>query len=159
VNIKVKHLDPLITKDDISVAEAEVGFFGDKKEPKANRAKGFKSFAGGQALKSPGKSGVSITDVATYNDDRYDWFNFVTNNTDESLAKVTVAMAMLICKYDDKSIRRYKNALTEWLRRPIKSRNFGSNAPRTIKWKGFDWPMVRTGTMFRAVKARLKMEE
>ena len=157
MKLSVRHIDPLITKDDIKIAEAEVGIFGNALEPKAKKS--LKSFAGNNAMGIGGKSGIPIREVAELSDERYKWFDYTTSKTDKDLVEITNRMGEVICKFDDRSIRRYKNALTAWLRNPIMNRKFGMNNPRYVRWKGFDWVMVRTGAMFKNIKARLISEE
>lgn len=152
--MKVKHIDPLFTQADLKVAEAEVGILdGDAIEPMAKR--GLKAFYGGQAMKVGGIGSVSVADVAEYNDKKYGWFDYTIEHDDRALIDVTAAMAEQIATNNPQSQRRYLNALSAWLRNPITLRKFGSGEPRYVRWKGFDWVMIRTGRMFDTVKARL----
>ncbi len=152
--MKVKHIDPLFTQADLKCAEAEVGILdGDATEPTAKR--GLKTFYGGQAMKIGGVGSVSVADVAEYNDRKYGWFDYTIENDDCALIDVTEAMAAQIASNNPQSQRRYLNALSAWLRNPITLRKFGMGEPRYVRWKGFDWVMVRTGRMFDTIKARL----
>lgn len=152
--MKIKHIDPLFTQDDLKCARAEVGILdGDASEALAKR--GLKTFWGGQAMKVGGTAHITIAEVAEFNDKKYDWFDYTIENDDRALIDVTVAMAEQIASNNPQSQKRYLNALSAWLRNPITLRKFGNNEPRYVRWKGFDWVMVRTGRMFNSVKARL----
>ncbi len=152
--MKVTHIDPLITQNDLRCAEAEVGIL-DNNTMEATAKKGLKSFYGGAAMLTGPQSKVSVAQVAEFNDKKYGWFDYTIAHDDRALIDVTTAMAEQISVNDDRSKRRYLNALSAWLRNPITLHKFGSNNTKYARWKGFDWVMVRTGRMFNTIKARL----
>lgn len=52
--------------------------------------------------------------------------------------------------------KRIENGAIALVRNQILRRDFGSNADSTVKQKGFDMPLMRTGAMFSSIKAIYK---
>ncbi|EPW7384734.1 TPA: hypothetical protein ACMD15_003395 [Vibrio cholerae] len=51
--------------------------------------------------------------------------------------------------------RRIENACIALVRNPIMNRRFGTNSPDWARKKGFNWPMVSTGSFLQSIEAEL----
>ncbi len=137
----------------------------------ADREKPLKSFQGKQASRvKTGKAGrteLKLSKLAEYMDARYGVFSKAESNfQNQDVVRVTNQLLALFNAENPSSemIRRIENAARALVRNPIMRKDFGSNAMATIKGgvgynghnvqgKGFDWPMVDTGTFFNSIRA------
>ncbi|AUR98972.1 neck protein [Vibrio phage 1.259.O._10N.286.48.F4] len=129
---------------------------------RARRAKPKK--AGTKAVGSTGdrgrKSGkyadITLGQLAIFLDARYGVFTDAIDRGDN--AQLNIVTQELIKAFSDGQVneRRITNAATRFIKNPIQRKSFGSNSKRTKSAKGFDWPMVDTGTFFTNIKAVIK---
>lgn len=124
-----------------------------KKLPKKGATK---SFAGLQ-IAGVGKSSprVSLAEVAEYTDNNFGWLKKPFAKTEnKDVLKVVNEIASQIFGKKSLDNKRLENAVQAVIRNPILRGDYGSNAPRTIKQKGFDKLGIWTGQMFKATKAK-----
>lgn len=134
--------------------QIEVGALTDKPERIAKKER--KRFFGGPANKAGKNSGTTVRAVLKRMDAAFNlllapWSN--PSNKNVALVLKEVISDMNKSHGDNK---RIENAALATVRGPILRGEYGSNSPETIKQKGFDRLLINTGTMFSAIKARLK---
>lgn len=99
--------------------------------------------------------GTSLQQVAGVLEEKYGWLEKgITSGDNKDLRR---AIDIVVTGLMDGSFseQQFLNAVRYTMVNPIHRREFGSNAPSTIKKKGFDKVMVDTGKFVRAIKARL----
>lgn len=139
---------------------------------RADREKPLKSFQGKQAsrvkLGNAGRSNLKMTQLAQFMDARYGVFSKAENNFhNNDVIRVTNELIRMFNAGNSspEMIRRIESAARALVRNPIMRKDFGSNSQATIKGgvgyngyqtegKGFDWPMVDTGSFFNSIKAQ-----
>lgn len=98
------------------------------------------------------RGGMALTKLAEILDREYGFISdtpLLPNNSD--LMKVMDELMVIFNKKPNS--RRIENAAIAMIRNPIIRMDFGSNAASTISEKGFDRPMVDTGTLFSNISA------
>ncbi len=138
----------------------------------ADHSKPLKSFQGKEASRvmvgNKGHSTLKLSKLAEYMDGRYGVFSKAENNFNNAdVVRVTNELIQMFNAGDasPELIRRIESAARALVRNPIMRKDFGSNALATIKGgvgyngyrtqgKGFDWPMIDTGTFFNSIKAK-----
>ncbi|MCR9865560.1 hypothetical protein [Vibrio parahaemolyticus] len=138
----------------------------------ADRKKPLKSFQGKQASRvktgSKGKTDLKMTKLAEYMDTRYKVFtNAPEHFKNQDVVRVTNELIKMFDagNQSPEMIRRIESAARALIRNPIMRKDYGSNSQATIKGgtgynghnvqgKGFDWPMVDTGSFFNSIKAQ-----
>ncbi|TOL82444.1 hypothetical protein CGH90_10515 [Vibrio parahaemolyticus] len=138
----------------------------------ADHEKPLKSFQGKQASRvktgTQGKTNLKMTKLAEYMDTRYRVFSKAESHfQNQDVIRVTNELIRLFNagSVSPEMIRRIESAARALVRNPIMRKDYGSNARTTIKGgtgyngynvqgKGFDWPMVDTGSFFNSIKAQ-----
>ena len=163
MKLTAKMKEPLLTQADLDAYEVEVGILPEMYDKKANKPKGKKAgthysrLAGGLVRYRRKNSKATIGQVEGWLDDRYGWLQKVIDEDNENeadLKEVIKRLSSLFGKDDESLKKRYLNACRALVRNPILRKEFGSNAPSTIKQKGFDHPMRDTGKFFKAINAQ-----
>ncbi len=138
---------------------------------KADRTEPLKSFQGKEASrvkKKNGKLNLKLTKLAEYMDARYGVFTKAESHfLNQDVVRVTNELIKLFNAghATPAKIRSVEYAAQALIRNPIIRKDYGSNSTATIKGgigynghqvqgKGFDWPMVDTGTFFNSIKAQ-----
>lgn len=137
----------------------------------ADREKPLKSFQGKDASRvktgKAGKSDLKMTKLAEYMNTRYGVFSEAESHFhNQDVIRVTNELIKLFnADTNPRMIRRIESAARALVRNPIMRKDYGSNAHSTIgggigynghniHGKGFDWPMVDTGSFFNSIKAK-----
>lgn len=118
------------------------------------KSKGFKNFPTGKALKIKSKSKkLTMKSLVKMLDKKY---GFISNAAiNEKNADLILVMNELKRIFDGKvNPRRIENGAIALVRNQIMRKDFGNNKQSTVNQKGFDQPLVRTGAMFKSIKAR-----
>jgi len=144
--------------------EFEVGILEDGPHREARRgARGLKGqdvlskYAGGPVRKAGRKSTQSLADVSRENSERLG-FNYLRRpfeqKNDSDIIKFAQEFIKLaLGKSKDKRVTNLMQAI---VRNPILRGEYGApNSALTQKIKGFNRPMIDTGQLFRAIKARV----
>ena len=118
------------------------------------KSKGFKNFPTGRALKIKSKSKtLTMKNLVKMLDKKYGFVSDAAVN--EKNADLILVMNELKQIFNGKvNPRRIENGAIALVRNQIMRKDFGDNKESTIKQKGFDQPLVRTGAMFKSIKAR-----
>lgn len=145
----------LLSQRDLDNCIVEVGILEDSPGSKPrNKKAGFKSVAGEPARKIKGKSKVMISEVAEKLDEKYNWTGKAINNENRDLDNVIDWVLEVVFTGSERSKRQLLNACRALVRNPILRKEFESNAASTIKQKGFNRPLIDTGTFFSKIFAR-----
>lgn len=160
LNEKIQAWDKLL-----SGFEAEVGivYDFDKRESVAG-PRVVQRWGGPARSKSKKKAQITIGEVAHKMQSKYHYIQRAAKSPDNSLINDVKHSLILACyssmgskKPNEGFIssmrRRYLNACQALVRNPILRGEFPANSPTTIKMKGFNRPMINTGTFFTAIKA------
>lgn len=101
------------------------------------------------------KNGSSLQKVAAILEKKYKWIEkgVETHQNDDLKRAIEIVIGGILS--GNLSEQQFINAVAATLINPINRREFGSNAPSTIKAKGFDKVMVHTGKFINAIKARI----
>lgn len=99
---------------------------------------------------------ITLGELAIYLDKQYGVFTDAIDRGDNY--QLNVVTQELIKAFSTGAVnrRRIENAAIMFIKNPIQRKEFGNNDARTTKTKGFDWPMVDTGTFFTNIKAEIK---
>ncbi|MFV0448070.1 MAG: hypothetical protein ACK5MF_06365 [Vibrio sp.] len=143
-----------------------------KTAKKTDRTEPLKSFQGKEASRvkkgNAGKSTLKLTKLAEYMDTRYGVFTKAESHfLNQDVVRVTNELIKVfgVDHPSPQMIRRIESGARALIRNPIMRKDYGSNSTATIKGgigynghqvqgKGFDWPMVDTGTFFNSIKAQ-----
>lgn len=104
------------------------------------------------------RNGTSLQDVAGILEAKYGWLEkgFTSEQNDDLKRAIEIVVQGLMSGHFTE--QQFLNAVAATMINPINRREFGSNAPSTIKRKGFDKVMVCTGRFIKAIKARISGE-
>lgn len=134
----------------------EVGVFEDKPHYKANADGEVASGdIGGQPIlkKSRVKDKKTLVDIAEDLDKNYKWLRrpwIVKQNKD-----IIEVINLIIDELNGKEVKqRILNSVQAVVRNPILRGDYGRNAPKTAKEKGFNKLLISTGQFFKSIKAR-----
>lgn len=110
---------------------------------------------------------ITLGELAIYLDERYGVFTDAITRGDNH--QLNIVTQELISAFSTGTVnrRRIENAAIMFIKNPIQRKEFGSNSKVTIgggvgyngyevDGKGFDWPMVDTGTFFTNINAEIK---
>ncbi|MBD0785780.1 hypothetical protein HUO09_05465 [Vibrio sp. Y2-5] len=139
---------------------------------KADREKPLKSFRKKQASSvktdNKGKTTLKLSKLAEFMDARYGVFSKAESHfMNQDVIRVTNALIKTfgVSSPTLQMINRIESGARALIRNPIMRKDFGSNSVATIdgwttpsghhfRGKGFDWPMIDTGTFFNSIKAK-----
>lgn len=130
-----------------------------KKTRKRKKDAGTKALAGRQANKVGKQGDLTLGELAVFLDLQYGVFSDAAknfNNRDLNLVTQQLIQAFAQAEITEQNRRRIENAAIALVRNPITRKDFGDNRESTKKAKGFNWPVVDTGTFFNNIKARLE---
>lgn len=102
------------------------------------------------------KNGTSLQKVAGILEQKYGWLEkgVKTEKNDDLRRAIDIVVKGLSEGHFTE--QQFLNAIAATFVNPINRREFGHNAPSTIKAKGFDKVMVHTGRFIKAIKARME---
>ncbi|MGD1455301.1 hypothetical protein [Vibrio harveyi] len=157
---------------DFNSHHIRIGVLDDNKTTRRpDRNKPLKSFQGKSASRvmvgAKGRTNLKMTKLAEYLDERYRVFSDAEKNfKNQDVVRVTNELVKMLNsdQVSPELIRRIESAARALIRNPIMRKDFGSNSQKTVKGgvgynghkvegKGFDWPMVDTGSFFNSIKA------
>ncbi|MHA2782593.1 hypothetical protein [Vibrio harveyi] len=157
---------------DFNSHHIRIGVLDDNKTARRpDRNKPLKSFQGKSASRvmvgAKGRTNLKMTKLAEYLDERYRVFSDAEKNfKNQDVVRVTNELVKMLNsdQVSPELIRRIESAARALIRNPIMRKDFGSNSQKTVKGgvgynghkvegKGFDWPMVDTGSFFNSIKA------
>ena len=101
------------------------------------------------------KNGTSLQKVAGILESKYGWLEKGFNSDKNGDLKRAIDIVVKGLSEGHFSEQQFLNAVAATMVNPINRREFGSNAPSTIKAKGFDKVMVHTGRFINKIKARM----
>lgn len=101
------------------------------------------------------KNGSSLQAVASLLESKYGWLEQGFESDKNGDLKRAIDIVVKGLSEGHFSEQQFLNAVAATMINPINRREFGSNAPSTIKSKGFDKVMVHTGRFIRNIKARM----
>lgn len=163
--IEGKGLDKFISGE-ISKFKFDVGILQNKphfevlkrkigtKNGKPVYAKSWYQYAGLNLLRHGSKPDGTLNKVAAEMDELFKWLRrpfLLKRNKD--LIWVINFMVDIMSGKDNR--RRIENAMQAVVRNPILRGDYGRNSQKTAKEKGFNKLLMRTGQLFKNVKARL----
>lgn len=99
---------------------------------------------------------ITLGELAIYLDKQYGVFTDAIEQGDNYQLNVVTQELIKAFSTGTVNKRRIENAAIMFIKNPIQRKEFGRNNSKTIKSKGFDWPMVDTGTFFTNIKAEIK---
>lgn len=166
INISDNFLDAEIkTLEGINI---HVGILDKQKQAKTAKPNTEKMVGNtGQKGRRVGKNAeITLGQLAIYLDNRYGVFTDAADNFNNQDLNVVTQELIKAFSGDPVNERRIQNAAIALIRNPIMRKDFGSNAKTTVdggigyngykvQGKGFDWPMVDTGTFFTNIKAKI----
>ncbi|MDR3050016.1 MAG: hypothetical protein LBV16_09350 [Elusimicrobiota bacterium] len=161
--MKIKISDPLISQRDLEPYIVEVGILEAQamqreNKPASIKKKGIKGKSGqlpGPLRYTSGKSKTTIGQLANILDAKYKILEKAQNNpNNKDLQDIADKLIGALYRPNASSLKRYLNACLALVRNPIMRGEFPSNAPSTIKQKGFNRPLIDTGKFFNSIKAR-----
>lgn len=102
------------------------------------------------------KNGTSLQKVASILEAKYGWLEkgLTTGKNSDLRRAVNIVVQGLAQGHFTE--QQFLNAVAATMVNPINRKEFGSNAPSTVKAKGFDKVMVHTGRFIKSIKARLE---
>lgn len=113
------------------------------------------SYAGGTVRKKSRQDGpLTIAEVAAENEARIGLNFLIEPFKKQSSAIVKFANEFFKLAFGRSEKKRAENLLQAIVRNPILRGEYGKNAPSTVREKGFYRPMIDTGQLFKAIKAR-----
>lgn len=156
MNVSIPNFQHKLSKD-LSSIQIEIGILQDRPEVEAlSSEKGLKRLTASQvALKAGRKSITTVVEVFKKFDNKY---KLLTAPFEKNQNKEVVNMLDQMIKEingDALNIRRLENTAQAVIRNPILRGDYGSNKETTEAIKGFNKLFIRTGTMFKAIKARV----
>lgn len=101
------------------------------------------------------KNGSSLQKVASILESKYGWIEKGIETDENTDLRRAVDIVVKGLSEGHFSAQQFTNAVAATFINPINRREFGSNAPATIKAKGFDKVMVHTGLFISKIKARM----
>lgn len=157
IRIEEKFLESSIKA--VEGMEIRVGILDKNKRAKvANRKREPKKKVGDTGMNgSYVKKNADITlgELAIYLDAQYSVFSDAVTRGDNHQLNIVTQELIKAFSGDQINKRRIENAAIRFIKNPIQRKEFGRNDSSTSKAKGFDWPMVDTGTFFSSIEAEI----
>lgn len=156
MNVSIPNFQHKLSKD-LSSIQIEIGILQDRPEVESlSKKEGLKRLTSSQlALKAGRKSITTVVEIFKKFDKKY---KLLTAPFEKDQNKEVVNMLDQMIKEINgtaTNIRRIENTAQAVVRNPILRGDYGSNKETTEEIKGFNKLFIRTGTMFKQIKARV----
>ncbi|MDR0676930.1 MAG: hypothetical protein LBF97_07850 [Elusimicrobiota bacterium] len=148
--IDVQHMERQI-KNAIEKNKFQVGILTDGMAKIAKpKSAGYSTVFGMQVRKIKGGGRITLQRLGQILQKKYNWLRrpFATEKTKKKFVEILAEHI-----FGDKTGIREK--IVELFRKPIRSMKFGSNKLSTIKRKGFNRPLVDTGTFIKNIICKI----
>ena len=144
--------------------EFEVGILADSlhkdpQEHKIHEPPNLTSYAGGPIRKMQRQSsGTPVSEVLLDNMKRLNKNILLAPFLESSSDIIKFSNAFLSMVFGKPAQKRVENLLQAIVRNPILRGDYGPQSAVTADMKGFERPLIDTGQMFKAIKARVKVK-
>lgn len=147
----------LINSIEITVGVLDKSLAHYEAEPKV---KGYRDIGGEKVRKKSSKKSPDTTAQILAELESFGLFSGVLSDPEnKDLLDMVEILQSIYAKGEigSKEERRLINACQAMIRNRIIDKRLGDNADTTVKEKGFDRPLMDTGQLFEAIKARLEV--